>query len=121
MLELVVSPSHRDDLFAIGRDLISAAFDVIAAEGGGRVDWWVVEPTPAHDELAAAMGLRPERHLSQMRRPLPTEERPTIETRPFVTFCSDLSVAVICGSSLGIHGMAPMRTASGVRRFTPES
>jgi mycothiol synthase len=84
IVELVVAPSHRGDLFAIGRELIGATFDVIGADGGGRVDWWVFEPTPAHDELAAAIGLRPERELSQMRRPLPTEERPTIETRPFV-------------------------------------
>ncbi|HWM21778.1 MAG TPA: mycothiol synthase [Ilumatobacteraceae bacterium] len=84
MLELVVAPSHRGDLVAIGRDLIRAAFDVIGAEGGGRVDWWVFEPTPAHDELAAAIGMRPERQLLQMRRPLPTEQRPTIGTRPFV-------------------------------------
>ena len=30
--------------------LIGAALDVIGAEGGGRVDWWVFEPSPDHDE-----------------------------------------------------------------------
>ena len=84
MLELVVAPSHRGDLSAIGRELIGAALDVIGADGGGRVDWWVFEAAPEHDELAVAVGLRPERRLSQMRRPLPTDERPTIETRAFV-------------------------------------
>jgi mycothiol synthase len=84
MIELVVAPSQRGDLFGIGRELIGAALDVIAADGGGRVDWWVFEPTPAHEELAAAIGLRPERRLTQMRRSLPTEARPAIETRPFV-------------------------------------
>ncbi len=40
--------------------------------------------------------------------------RSRIVTRPLLTFWTNLSVAVIWGSSLGIHGMAPMRTASGV-------
>ncbi len=84
MLELVVAPSHRDDLSAIGSELIGAALDVIGAEGGGRVDWWVFEAAPEYDALAEAVGLQPERRLSQMRRPLPTDERPTIETRAFV-------------------------------------
>jgi mycothiol synthase len=83
-LELVVAPSHRGDLHVIGTDLIGAALDVIGTEGGGRVDWWVFAPSPAHDELAATIGLRPGRRLSQMRRALPTEERPEIETRTFV-------------------------------------
>jgi mycothiol synthase len=84
MLELVVAPSHRGDLDAIGTDLIGAALDVIGADGGGRVDWWVFAPSPAHEELAATIGLRPGRRLSQMRRALPTGERPEIETRAFV-------------------------------------
>jgi mycothiol synthase len=83
-IELVVAPSHRGEQHAIGSDLIGAALDVIGAEGGGRVDWWVFEPTPEHDALAAAIGLQPGRRLNQMRRPLPTDERPSIETRAFV-------------------------------------
>ena len=43
MIELVVAPSRRGDLFSIGRELIGAALDVIGADGGGRVDWWVFE------------------------------------------------------------------------------
>ncbi len=84
MIELVVAPSQRGDLFGIGHDLIGAVLEVIGTDGGGRVDWWVFEPTAAHEQLAAAIGLRPERRLTQMRRSLPTEERPTIEVRPFV-------------------------------------
>src|SRR4051812_12659658 len=38
-------------------------------------------------------------------------------TRPFERRWMNLSVAVIWGSSLGIHGIAPMRTARGVRMF----
>ena len=84
VLELVVAPPHRGDLSAIGSELIGAAVDVIGAEGGGRVDWWVFEAAPEHDALAGLVGLHPGRRLSQMRRQLPTDERPNIETRPFV-------------------------------------
>jgi hypothetical protein len=42
MIELVVAPARRGDLFTIGRDLIGAILDVIAADGGGRVDWIVI-------------------------------------------------------------------------------
>ena len=58
-IELVVAPAHRGDLYAIGRDLIGAALDVIGADGGGRVDWWVFEPDAGprrarrHDRAAA--------------------------------------------------------------------
>ena len=37
-----------------------------------------------------------------------------IVTRPRVACCSRLSVHTICGSSRGIHEIAPMRTATGV-------
>jgi mycothiol synthase len=84
LLELVVAPSHRGNLRAIGADVIGAALGVISADGGGRVDWWVFDPTPVHDELATAFALEPGRNLSQMRRPLPADERPQIETRAFV-------------------------------------
>ena len=37
-----MAPSRRGDLTSIGSELIGAALDVIGAEGGGRVDWWVL-------------------------------------------------------------------------------
>jgi mycothiol synthase len=84
MVELVVAPDHRTDLHAISQRLLRAVVDVIAADGGGRVDWWVFDPRAEHDALAAEVGLRPDRELHQMRRPLPTGGAVTITTRPFV-------------------------------------
>ena len=82
-LELVVDPHHRYEMATIGPELLGAAVDVVAAEGGGHVHWWVFEPTTAHDELARAVGLTPGRVLHQMRRPLPLDEHTDLVTRPF--------------------------------------
>jgi mycothiol synthase len=82
-LELVVDPQHRDEITTIGPELLDAAIAVVAAEGGGRVHWWVVEPTSAHDALAAKVGLFPGRTLYQMRHRLPLGETTTVETRAF--------------------------------------
>jgi mycothiol synthase len=83
-LELVVDPGARRDLAEIAPDLLRAAIDTVASEGGGHVHWWVSEATAGHDALAAGLGLRPGRLLHQMRRPLPTGEPVTVATRPFV-------------------------------------
>ena len=82
-LELVVHPHHRYEARSIGGQLLRAAIDVVAAEGGGHVHWWVFEPTATHEELAAAIGLHPGRRLHQMRRPLPTGIAFDLTTRPF--------------------------------------
>jgi mycothiol synthase len=76
-LEYVVDPHHRDtEGRDIGHDLVTAALEVVAAEGGGHVHLWVPKPTPLHDEVAAAAGLHRGRELLQMRRPLPVEGEP---------------------------------------------
>jgi mycothiol synthase len=62
---------------------LEAAIEAARAEGATRVTHWVHRPTPAHDAAAAAAGLRPVRDLLQMRRPLPVEEVPRLETRAF--------------------------------------
>ncbi|HEX2064641.1 MAG TPA: mycothiol synthase, partial [Acidimicrobiales bacterium] len=82
-LELVVDPRHRRNGSRIGTDLVEAAVDVIREEGGGHVHLWVPKPTPEHDRIAAAAGLRRGRELHQMRAPLPCDEPFELETRPF--------------------------------------
>jgi mycothiol synthase len=82
-LELVIDPGHRDRLADIGTAVLSAALDVVRAEGGGSVNLWVYKPTPAHDRMAEAVGLRAGRDLWQLRRPLPVGEPYSLETRPF--------------------------------------
>jgi mycothiol synthase len=83
-LEVVVHPHHRYEMAALGPQLVQAAIDVVATEGGGHLHWWVFEPTSAHDDLAARVGLHPGRRLLQMRRSLPTGMPVRIDTRPFV-------------------------------------
>jgi mycothiol synthase len=87
-LEFVVDPHHRVPGNEIGRDLVRAAVELIASEGGGHVHMWVNQPRPHHDRIAAAAGLKPGRVLYQMRRPLPVEDSlraggPAITTRAF--------------------------------------
>ncbi len=87
-IDLVVHPHHRYDTLEIAPDLISAALDIVASEGGGHVHWWVFEPSNLHYSLAESAGLRAGRRLIQMRRdlPLPTELVATInefDTKPF--------------------------------------
>jgi mycothiol synthase len=82
-IELVIDPHHRYEALAIGPQLMEEAVGVIRSEGGGHVHWWVYKPTAAHDEIAAAAGLRRGRDLWQMRRALPVDEPFTIETRAF--------------------------------------
>jgi mycothiol synthase len=83
-LELVVHPHHRYEMAAIGPELLSAALELVAQEGGGHVHWWVFEPTSAHVQLAASVGLHPGRRLLQMRRPLPLNIPADCTTRAFV-------------------------------------
>lgn len=86
-LETVVRPSHRRDLAELGGALVTTALDLVAHRGGGPVHWWVFRPDECADRIAAANGLRPERRLLQMRRPLPLDDSgppaPHIVTRPF--------------------------------------
>jgi mycothiol synthase len=83
-IELVVDPAHRDELEPLGAELLAAALDVVAGEGGGHVYWWVSSATDVDARLAAAAGLTPRRLLHQMRRPLPTGLPYDLATRPFV-------------------------------------
>jgi mycothiol synthase len=83
-LEYVVDPHHRRPDLGIARTLLDAAMGLVAEAGGGHVHMWVPKPTDASDALAAAIGLRRGRELCQLRRPLPMEERPQVDVRPFV-------------------------------------
>ena len=68
-IELMARPGVAVDLDA----LLADAVDVIAAEGGGHVTYWVhgTETDPAADARATGAGFTAERDLLQMRVPLP--------------------------------------------------
>lgn len=80
-LDLVIHPHHRYDSLEIAPDLLRAAVDVVASEGGGHVHWWVFEANNIHHRLAAEVGFRHGRRLLQMRRslPLPDHELALLE------------------------------------------
>jgi mycothiol synthase len=88
-IELMVSPNHRDTGLGLSHALLGAALeaaDQSEEDGGSRaVRFWVHHATDDADQLAAAHGLRLERELIQMRRPLPVEGEPTdVSVRGFI-------------------------------------
>lgn len=84
VVELVIAPSERAWVDELTSQLLHAATEVIAADGGGRINWWVHHPDDRTDVIAAGVGLSLGRRLLQMRRSLPIDEPGTVETRPFV-------------------------------------
>lgn len=84
-LDLIIHPHDRYDSLEIGPELIRAALDVVGSEGGGRVHWWVFEPSHAHRNIATTVGLRQGRRLLQMRRPLPLEDSMIAGNTGFIT------------------------------------
>jgi len=102
--ELVIHPHHRYEMATIGPELIEAALDVVAADGGGRVNWWVFEPTSAHTALADDASLVQGRTLYQMRRTLPTNEPVTITTRAFVPGTDDGEWLRVNNHAFANHG-----------------
>jgi mycothiol synthase len=102
--ELVIHPHHRYEMATIGPELIEAAVDVVASDGGGHVNWWVFEPTSAHTALADAAGMQRGRSVLQMRRPLPTGLDVTIETRAFVPGDDDEEWLRVNNRAFAEHG-----------------
>jgi len=102
--ELVINPHHRYEMATIGPELIEAATDVVAADGGGDVNWWVFEPTSAHEQLAQDAGMEQGRLLHQMRRPLPTGIPVTVETRAFVPGADDEAWLDVNNRAFAGHG-----------------
>jgi mycothiol synthase len=88
-LELVVDPEFRDPEAGVADALLGAAVEEAGRLSGNHgprtLRYWASHVTPQHDSRAAAHGLRPERDLIQMRRPIPIEDpRPKVVTRAFV-------------------------------------
>jgi len=102
--ELVVHPHHRYEMATIGPELIDAALDAVASDGGGRVNWWVFEPTSAHTALADAAHMTQGRTLYQMRRRLPVDTPVTIETRSFAPGADDEAWLRVNNRAFADHG-----------------
>ena len=82
-MEVVIGPDERPHVEELLPLLLRAALDVVAGDGGGRVNWWVHRPAAGADAAAAEVGLQLGRRLLQMRRSLPIADTTTVETRPF--------------------------------------
>lgn len=83
-IERVVHPGVRSTDGAIAINLVRAALNEVAAQGGGHVHLWVPKPDAMDDEIARQTGLVRGRALYQMRVGLPVAAgAPSIVTRPF--------------------------------------
>ncbi len=102
--ELVIHPHHRYEMATIGPELMEAALEIVASDGGGSVNWWVFEPTSAHRKLAADAGMTIGRTLRQMRRPLPTGLDVTVATRDFRPGTDDEAWLSVNNRAFADHG-----------------
>jgi mycothiol synthase len=102
-LEVVVRRDVVDDT-ALLVDAADTALDTIARRGGGRVNWWVDDPTAAVTEVAAMHDLHPTRALHEMRRGLPAERRSNVITRAFVPGRDDAAWLDVNNRAFADHG-----------------
>ncbi|MFW2334614.1 mycothiol synthase [Ilumatobacter sp.] len=102
-LEAFVRPD-LDDGRVVRDDIAETALDAFASAGGGRVFWWVDDPTDADRSFAESHGLTPVRGLHEMRRSLPLDVRATIETRDFVPGDDDAAWLAVNNRAFLGHG-----------------
>lgn len=85
-------------------DAAETALDAFAHDGGGRVYWWVDDPTEADRAFATAHGFEPVRGLHEMRRPLPVDQHATVTTRAFVPGVDDDAWLAVNNRAFADHG-----------------
>jgi mycothiol synthase len=102
-LEAFTAPGLRDAR-AVLDDASETALDLFTRNGGGRVFWWVDDPTDADRGFAAEHGFAPMRGLHEMRRPLPLDQHATIPTRAFVPGIDDDAWLVVNNRAFTEHG-----------------
>jgi mycothiol synthase len=102
-LEAFTRPA-LDDARAVLDDAAETALDAFSAAEGGRVVWWVDDPTAADLAFAAAHGFEPQRSLHEMRRTLPLDRHATVETRDFVPGADDEAWLTINNRAFAAHG-----------------
>jgi mycothiol synthase len=86
-VEVAVRHQRRRDGDPSAR-LLAAAVEMVAANGGGRLRYWVPKARPDDDRRSAALGFAAERDLLQLRVTLPLEKgvrlTPPLAVRAFV-------------------------------------
>lgn len=101
--QIVVDPAARTADRAVARRLVADVIDHVASAGGGRLDWWVSNAETADDDVARDAGMTVGRTLHQMRRPLPADERASIETRGFRPGVDDEAWVTVNNRSFAGH------------------
>ncbi len=81
-VETVADPG-TGDVGAVLSTLLTDVEAAVRAAGGIELTWLVQGPTAVHEHVADTLGFTPQRHLHQMRRPLPTGLPFEIDTRSF--------------------------------------
>lgn len=109
------------DARAVLDDAGETALDVFARRGGGRVFWWVDDPTDADLAFAHAHGFEPVRGLHEMRRSLPLDQHATITTRDFVPGADDDAWLTVNNRAFADHGEQGGWTRDDLRLRLTES
>lgn len=119
-LEAFTVPGLRDAR-AVLDDASETALDVFARNGGGRVFWWVDDPTDADLAFADEHALAPVRGLHEMRRPLPLDQHAAIPTRDFVAGVDDEAWLAVNNRAFSEHGEQGGWTRDDLQLRTAES
>lgn len=93
-----------DDARVVVDDIAETAIETFAHHGGGRLFWWVDDPTHADRAFAEQHGLAPVRGLHEMRRPLPLDVHASVATRSFVPGVDDESWLAVNNRAFAEHG-----------------
>lgn len=94
--------AERDDLKLA---LLDTALDAqLAASHTTEVTWWTDDASPELHRRASQRGLRPDRTLIEMRRPLPAERRSTIATRSFEVGVDEEAFLTVNNRAFEGHG-----------------
>lgn len=102
-LEVVVDPDV-DDSRAIRDDIVETITDSVRHHGGGKLFWWVDDPDPVDVALAERIGLRPDRELLELRRPLPLDTHATVATRAYRVGDDDEAWMAVNNRAFADHG-----------------
>ena len=108
------------DARAVLDDASETALDVFTRNGGGRVFWWLDDPTDADRAFADDHGFAPVRVLHEMRRSLPLDQHATIATRDFVPGVDDDAWLAVNNRAFSEHGEQGGWTRDDLRLRTRE-
>ena len=119
-LEAFTAPGLRDAR-AVLDDAAETALDAFARHGGGRVFWWVDDPSDDDRAFAGVHGFEPMRGLHEMRRPLPLDQHATVPTRDFVPGADDDAWLAVNNRAFAEHGEQGGWTRDDLRLRISES